>query len=466
MRARLAGTGLASGALVGTEGIVAAARWGALGCALLLAAAQVHEHSIVVGVVVLFALSAVETTIEAPPRLRPALALVPAVVVAWTGGWSSPLAPCLLPPVLALGLSTGFMQAAALSGATTVIASRLARSTSTLGWLAELMLLAVAAAHARRMELGAARVADLESANRLLEELHALALHLPMSSDVDDVVASTENRVQALLRAERVVVEVGSSFDGLDPTVLLRARGEVVGAITVFRSAPLSSAEKTLLAGVAEQSGLAIDNARRLGQLRTLAVHEERARIARELHDQLGQDLAGLGFLVDGMLSLDCPPEVALQLTELRAAVGGVVRRLRDALADLRSDVDDKHDLTSTLSTFLSRVADRSGLTTRLEAGAGGRAKRLPPIVERELLRIAQEAVHNAERHAQANQVEVRVEGGVLEVRDDGIGLPPFMPDRHYGLVGMRERAEAIGAALEIVSSPGQGTTVRCRLEG
>jgi signal transduction histidine kinase len=460
MRDRVAAAGFS-----GAEGVVAAARWGALACALLLAAAQVHEHAIVVGVVVLFALAAAETTVAPPPRLRLALSLVPAVVVALTGGWSSPLAPCLLPPVLALGLSTGFVQAAALSGATTLIASRLARSTSTLGWLAELVLLAAAAAHARRMEQGAARVADLESANRLLEELHALALHLPMSSDVDDVIASTESRVQALLHADRVAVDLGSSFDGPEPTALLRARGEVVGAVSVVRGAPLTSAERTLLAGVAEQSGLAIDNARRLGQLRTLAVHEERARIARELHDQLGQDLAGLGFLVDGVLSLDCPPDVALQLTELRASVGGVVRRLRDALADLRSDVDEQHDLTDTLSTFLSRVADRSGVATRLESAPSSRAKRLPPVVERELLRIAQEAVHNAERHAQANQVEVRMDGGLLEVSDDGIGLPPLLPDRHYGLIGMRERAEAIGAALEIVSSPGQGTTVRCRLE-
>jgi signal transduction histidine kinase len=91
--------------------------------------------------------------------------------------------------------------------------------------------------------------------------------------------------------------------------------------------------------------------------------------------------------------------------------------------------------------------------------------------LERELWRIAQEAVTNVERHARARQLIVRWEQAhdvaILEITDDGVGFPLGGAGRmdSYGLLGMRERADAMGAALEIVSRPGQGTTVRCRLE-
>lgn len=305
--------------------------------------------------------------------------------------------------------------------------ARLHPSLALVGWLAELVLVAVVLVRARRL---AARIPDLERANRLLAELHTIALHLPMSASVDDVVASTRQALVKSLGTEAVLV-------GDD------------GGIDVGR--PLTGAEQPLVAEAERQARLAVDNARRLAALRTLAVHAERVRIARDLHDQLGQDLAGLGFLIDS----------GADEAELRAAVASVVRRLRDTLADLRSEREEDHDLRLSLSSFLARVADRSGLDTRLDAA---RAPDLPAVVERELLDIAREAVVNAERHAHARHVEVRLDGGVLEVVDDGIGLPAPRRDGHFGIVGMRERAEAIGAELEIESAPGQGTTVRCRV--
>jgi signal transduction histidine kinase len=314
--------------------------------------------------------------------------------------------------------------------------ARLHPSLALVGWLAELVLVAVVLTRARKV---AARIPDLERANRLLAELHAIALHLPLSASVDDVVASTREALVKSLGTEAVVVADD-------------------GGIDVGR--PLAAAERPLVAEAERQARLAVDNARRLGALRTLAVHAERVRIARDLHDQLGQDLAGLGFLIDS----------GADEAELRDAVAAVVRRLRDTLADLRSDVDDDHDLCLALSSFLARVADRSGLSTSLEPAGSAAVRRLPAAVERELLRIAQEAVVNAERHAQANHVCVRLGGAgrggaVLEVVDDGIGLPPKrFGSGHYGMMGMHERAEAIGAELEIESAPGEGTTVRCRV--
>ncbi len=97
--------------------------------------------------------------------------------------------------------------------------------------------------------------------------------------------------------------------------------------------------------------------------------------------------------------------------------------------------------------------------------------RRLPLPQERELWRIAQEAITNAERHAGAEHLWVRwscdAEGAVLEVADDGKGMPVAVPRVDaYGMQGMKERAEVIGAHLEIESCPGEGTVVRCRLEG
>jgi signal transduction histidine kinase len=330
---------------------------------------------------------------------------------------------------------TRIVPVAGFGGVALLLAGLLAPSISVVAWVGEILLLAAVVAHAHRMTARAAAVTELEAANRLLTELHELALHQPLATDPAEVLAAARQRAQKLLATSDIAVAVD-------------------GSIAVGRA--LSHAERSLVADLERQVALGLDNARRLSQLRALAVHAERARIARELHDQLGQDLAGLGFLIDS----------GADNAELREAVGAIVRRLRDTLTDLRSDVDEDHDLTDTLAAFLSRVTDRSGLSTRLELPSAASPDRLPPVVERELLRITQEAVVNAERHSGAQEVRVLLDGGVVEIRDDGIGLPGVIPERHYGLMGMRERAEAIGGELEIESAPGRGTTVRCRVEG
>ena len=428
----------------GTERVVTVARWGALACALLLTAGPHATSEVIGGAAVLLALAGVQT---AWPAFARRTAWVPAVCVALTGGWSSPLLPCVLPPVLTAGLTAGLRRAVVLAGATAVACSGLQPTGESVAWTAELLVVALLAAHARRLEQGAARVHDLEEANRLLTELHGIALSLSVSFEIDEVVRTACDRVRGLLGADGVSLE-------LEPTV----------AFTVERTEPLTARERSLLADATVQTALAVDNARRFAHLRTIGAHQERNRIARELHDQFGQDLATLGYMVD-MLAASAPAPLADGLGELRHAVGYVVRRLRDALTDLRSDVDPQHDLPSTLAVFLARVEARSSLRTTLEASAG---RRLPAVLERELLRIAEEAVVNAERHAHARHVSVRFgatdHSAVIEVTDDGVGLPVDMPDRRFGLVGMRERAEAIGADLEIESHVGEGTTVRCRV--
>ena len=142
---------------------------------------------------------------------------------------------------------------------------------------------------------------------------------------------------------------------------------------------------------------------------------------------------------------------------------------VRETLYDLRTDVSEGQGLVEVLEQFLARVADRRGLSVTFDHEGAGR---LPVPQERELWRVAQEAVTNVEKHAQAAAVHVRwwCDNGsaLLVVSDDGRGLPDRGATRidAYGMLGMRERADAIGAHLEVESAPGHGTTVRCRLEG
>ena len=144
-----------------------------------------------------------------------------------------------------------------------------------------------------------------------------------------------------------------------------------------------------------------------------------------------------------------------------------VVGEVRDTLYDLRTDVTDSQDVADTLAGFLDRVRDRSHLDVKLDARVTGR---IPIMQERELWRIAQEAVTNVERHAKATRLAVtwRCDGNraLLMIVDDGVGFPQGKAGRldSYGVVGMRERAASIGATLDIHGMEHQGTTVRCEL--
>jgi signal transduction histidine kinase len=204
------------------------------------------------------------------------------------------------------------------------------------------------------------------------------------------------------------------------------------------------------------------ENARR-------AREEERNRIARDLHDRVAQSLAYLAFELDRITAAAQSRPVNDELENLRHDVRHVVTEVRDTLYDLRTNVSETQDLIQTLDGFLDRVGTRSGLRIRFEHEVVMR--RLPVPVERELWRIAEEAITNVERHAKATQVTVvwEVDSGEahLTILDNGRGFPVGAAGRFdsYGLLGMRERADAIGATLEIESQPGLGTAVRCRME-
>ena len=397
-------------------------------------------------------------------------------------------------------------------------------------WTVVLLLVALIAGYTRRISgeadrqhhLALDRLERLSDANALLFALHRVAQTLPASLDMKDVLDTTVARLRGLFdfdyvhillfdetdagwhvlrregatgpdrfgptelpnplkraiahnRLEHVSDLSGRQGPGTIPTSgsglysVLLARGALIGLLAIEHRDPshFSEREVELLNGFVEPVALAIDNARWFGRLRTVGADEERTRIARDLHDRIGQSLAYLGFELDRIIQRESSgEEVTDSLARLREDVRGTVREVRDTLYDIRTDVSDETDLPTVLDSFAGRLMERSNLEIELLCEA---ERRLPIRQEREMWRIAQEALVNVERHADAERVLVtwRDDGkrATLEVSDDGRGFESGAGRTDsYGLVGMRERASSIGASLEIQSSPGRGTVVRCVL--
>jgi signal transduction histidine kinase len=249
----------------------------------------------------------------------------------------------------------------------------------------------------------------------------------------------------------------------------LRARGALVGLIALEHREPghYERRDLRLLDGFTGHAALAIDNAAWFTRLRAIGAEEERIRIARDMHDSVGQSLAYLAFKLDRITSMTEDPKVRNELEVMRGEVRGVLGEVREALCDLRTDVTEKQGLVETVQALLDRVANRTDLEVTFHHEETGR---LPIQQEREVWRIAHEAITNVERHAGAHHLRVRWHSdgraARLTVADDGRGFPVSRVERtdRYGITGMKERASVIGASLNIESEPFVGTLVECRL--
>lgn len=212
----------------------------------------------------------------------------------------------------------------------------------------------------------------------------------------------------------------------------------------------------------------------RLRQVRARygAVLQERNRIAREIHDNLAQEILGISVQLEIVArTLGSAPDAARQhLDRARALVRSSVAEARRYVWDLRSQSLDERDLPAALAEMTRRLTAESGVQTQFNVS--GTFRPLAPQVENNLLRIGQEAVGNAVRHAQAKTVTVSLDFGArevrLEVKDDGRGFDAASYDGgkggHFGLVGMRERAEQMGGNAMFKSEPGAGTEVTVRV--
>lgn len=210
------------------------------------------------------------------------------------------------------------------------------------------------------------------------------------------------------------------------------------------------------------------------GALPALEIHQavegERLRIARDLHDGPAQVLSNLALeaeIIERLLKRD-PQLVAAELQEFRNSVTNAVADIRRFMFDLRPDSLDDLGLVATLRRLTTEWQQRTDVVCRLNIV--GDERRLAASIEEALFRIIQEALNNVRHHAAAKTVEVNLDFGAervsLRVRDDGRGFdpdaePPEGARRQLGVVGMRERAAAVGGHLDVRSTPGQGTEIQ-----
>jgi signal transduction histidine kinase len=203
-----------------------------------------------------------------------------------------------------------------------------------------------------------------------------------------------------------------------------------------------------------------------------LATSRERNRLARELHDTLAHTLSAATVQLEAVSIIwDQQPEKAHQMvTRSASMMRDGLAETRRALHALRAGPLEDESLMDALATLAASLMTRYPLVMEIQTSPGAPLAIREPSVEHGLYRIAQEAMFNAARHAQASRVTVCAEergaGLVLSIRDDGVGFDAQASDAdgHFGLRGMRERARQIGADLRIDSAPGAGTTITVTL--
>ncbi len=248
---------------------------------------------------------------------------------------------------------------------------------------------------------------------------------------------------------------------------------EIYGGIGLYYPTwrQFSDEEIGLAVAFADQATLAIENARLRQRVEQAAVIEERARLARELHDSVTQSLYSSTFFAEAGRQLAEAGDVAgaaQRLSRIGEIVQQALKEMRLLVYQLRPPVLAQEGLVGALRQRLDTVEKRSGVEARLLVDE---LVELPTPVEEGFYRIAQEALNNALKHAQATSVTVylRAEGhGVaLEVVDNGQGFDPnILGDTGgLGLVNIKERAKQFNGSLEINSVPGEGTSLKVKVE-
>jgi signal transduction histidine kinase len=249
--------------------------------------------------------------------------------------------------------------------------------------------------------------------------------------------------------------------------VPLRAGGSILGALCLAsRHRALESRQMPFVTLLAQQIALAVRNAQLNSQQGHTAVLEERYRLSREMHDGLAQTLSYLGWQMDHMEMLlqgGRLEPLATELSEARRTVREAYLDAREAIDGLRLAVDHPGGLPAALREYLDDFSTRTGIVTAFETRGRGTST---PLIELQLLRIAQEALTNVRKHSKAAHVRVDLhrdeKGWELIVVDDGQGFDLTLPRSHHhlGLATMRERATSVGGSLTIATVPGQGTRI------
>jgi signal transduction histidine kinase len=272
----------------------------------------------------------------------------------------------------------------------------------------------------------------------------------------------------------------------------LEVGGELAGALVAIGWRPFDTGARRLLETFSSQVAIALANARSVaaereamketsrreaaaardqaaaeGLRRAVAAQEsERARVARELHDEVGQVLTALAVHLRTLEDEVSTPEARRRVEDLRGSVGDAARSLRELAIRLRP----ARLLERGLADAIEEQADRlraAGL--EVDVDVRGITPELPDDVQTVVFRTVQESLTNISRHAGASHASVlaAASGSRLRivVEDDGVGFDPESPTSRLGLVGIRERVELLGGNLRIESSPGAGSAVVVDLE-
>ncbi|MFQ5517733.1 MAG: sensor histidine kinase, partial [Acidimicrobiia bacterium] len=412
------------------------------------------------------------------------------VAVALTGGVDSGYLLLSISPVILaaafLGARVG-IEAALLAAGTLIAVAQFAGQDpvtgTTLVFGALYVMLGTAFAQARRILTEARqRTAEaqaaarshqrLVTAHRLLDRLAELIESAHLSPH--EVARETVRAVRAVLPTAGVAVKLAGP--GGPTTVAVEGRryqphkeefpllmeDRHLGSVGVATAAPLDAETRQVVAAAVSQAAVAVDSIRLLRTIATRAIREERVRLARDLHDDIGPRLASLGLGLDVIIQQSDDRLLVTDLVRLRSGIEATVEQIRTAVADLRAE--DGVGLAGRIRTLAEDIPlGGPELVIDLDEAA------LPgPAVFGDVTAIVSEAVRNAVQHANAGtiRVEGRVggDGGEVYVRDDGTGF--HVADDHaghFGLVGMKERADRAGANLQVASSPQSGTRVTLR---
>jgi len=417
-------------------------------------------------------------------------AILTAVVLTLTGAADSPYLLLSIGPAIIgtthggfrSGLTTGLLSA----GLLTLISlpTNVPQSQIATGAGLYLVFVLLVGAVRRLLQEMTAQASELESASittrqelASLEETHALLLRL--SEDISagrlnalEVGATTLDRLLERFRggAAKLVVDNGEGplvlaargipeMEGYTREFPLATADTDVGILELTTPLIMTREDERLVETVIRPVSIAFANLRLLEEIVGAAVAEERLRLAREMHDEIGPSLASLGLSLDlAAMQQSERPDLAADLQVLRSNVTKLVDDVRETVADLRSAPGP---------TLTARILQATTLldgTPEIVVDLDERRPPRPALIG-DLTAMVTEAMRNAHRHSKAAKVIVtgRVDRafGSCSIIDDGVGFDPLHePHGHFGLTGMRERAEKIGATIEFESEPGTGTTV------
>ena len=325
-------------------------------------------------------------------------------------------------------------------------------------------------------EAGAAFRLELDPLSTLL--MAHQGIEPAIAIDLVNRYAVTSQRLPAVYPKEVTTFEievVGDEMlkDRLSQTgfqslvyIPLSTKGRELGFFILGKheTGDLSPDELSLLSSIGKQIGVAMENARLYEQAEQAAITAERHRLARELHDAVTQTLFSANLIADVLPQIwkRNPEEVFQNLEELRQLTRGALAEMRTMLLEMRPESLERADIKSLLTQLADAFVGRVRVPLNLEIKGDCELTHEVKLV---FYRVAQEALNNIAKHSGARQVDLDLEcqPGQLKlcIKDDGLGFEPdSLPQGHMGIAIMRERANAIGASLNIESQISQGTSV------